>query len=239
MPKKKQKEQKAPAPDPFSNNPFTKLKGIALEEKTQQKPAEKKNETKPEQKSDELFIHAMSGVRRLDNSETGRPAGKKTGKLKKEEITGIPALKKPLPREEVAARKTFLQELEKLQLDVQFKDSLPEEDELRPLPGNRLKQIKRGIIKLNRQLDLHGLTREEAVESLMPFLRSAQAVGEKAVLVITGKGIHSAVEPVLQQTVAAWLRDQGRELVGEFAPAPPEMGGNGAFVIFLHPLTNN
>ncbi len=239
MPKKKQKEQKAPNPPPFSNNPFTKLKGIVLEEQTQQKPVEKKKETKPEQKSDELFIQAMAGVRRLDNKEPVRPAVKKTGKFKKEEITGIPTFKKPLPREEIAARKTFLQELEKLQLDVQFKDSLPEDDELRPLPGNRLKQIKRGIIKLNRQLDLHGLTREEAVESLMPFLRSAQAVGEKAVLVITGKGIHSAVEPVLQQTVAAWLRDQGRELVGEFAPAPPEMGGNGAFVIFLHPLTNN
>ncbi len=239
MPKKKQKEQKTPAPAPFSNNPFEKLKGIAVEEHAQPKPAEKKPVKKPEQIADNLFLLAMAGVRRLDNNETAKPAAKKIGNLKKEETTERPTVKKPLPREEVAARKTFLKELEKLQLDVQFKDSLPEEDELHPLPGNRLRQIKRGIIQLNRQLDLHGLTREEAVESLMPFLRSAQSIGEKAVLVITGKGIHSVAEPVLQQTVAAWLRDQGRELVAEFAPAPSEMGGNGAFVIFLHPLTNN
>ena len=55
-------------------------------------------------------------------------------------------------------------------------------------------------------------------------------------LVITGKGSHSAEGPVLQQVVAGWLRDQGRDLITEYAPAPQEMGGSGAFVIFLRPL---
>jgi DNA-nicking Smr family endonuclease len=55
-------------------------------------------------------------------------------------------------------------------------------------------------------------------------------------LVITGKGLNSPGEPVLQQVVAGWLRDAGRELVVEFSPAPREMGGNGAFVVFLRPM---
>jgi DNA-nicking Smr family endonuclease len=58
---------------------------------------------------------------------------------------------------------------------------------------------------------------------------------QAAVLVITGKGNNSTGEPVLQQAVAAWLRDAGRELVLEIAPAPREMGGSGAFVVFLRP----
>jgi DNA-nicking Smr family endonuclease len=82
-------------------------------------------------------------------------------------------------------------------------------------------------------LDLHGLRREEALAALPRFLRSALQKGQKAVLVITGKGNHSAEEPVLQQAVASWLREAGRELVVEFAPAPREMGGSGAFVVFL------
>ena len=95
--------------------------------------------------------------------------------------------------------------------------------------------MKRGVITVDYQLDLHGLTRDEALAELSRFLRTARAKGQTAVLVITGKGNHSTTEPVLQLAVTAWLRDAGRELVVEFAPAPREMGGSGAFVIFLRP----
>lgn len=237
MSPKKQKEQKPAATAPFRNNPFAALKGIAVEAAAPPpEPVKKIAAPKPEPAGEDLFKRAMSGVRRLDDDATG--ASSKTGsKKKREATTSTPqALSaKPLAREEVTARKTFLQEVEKLQLDVRFEDSLPD-DELRPLNGNRLRQLKRGIIQLDRQLDLHGLTREEAIESLGPFLQAARTGGEKGVLVITGKGHHSAEGPVLQQVVAGWLRDQGRDLITEYAPAPQEMGGSGAFVIFLRPL---
>jgi len=77
------------------------------------------------------------------------------------------------------------------------------------------------------------LTREEALNALPRFLRNAAAYGEKAVLVITGKGLNSPGEPVLQQAVAGWLQESGKGLVLEFAPAPRDMGGHGAFVVFL------
>jgi len=126
-----------------------------------------------------------------------------------------------------------------LKLEVKFTEQLPDEDELKPLSGNRLKQLKRGIITVDHQLDLHGLTRDEALAELPLFLRSARLKGQTAALVITGKGNNSPAEPVLQQAVSAWLRDAGRDLVVEFAPAPREMGGSGAFVVFLRPLSTS
>ncbi|MDK9716392.1 MAG: Smr/MutS family protein [Trichlorobacter sp.] len=236
MSPKKQKEQKPATPAPFRNNPFATLKGIVAEATPAPDPVKKVATPKPEPAGEELFRQAMSGVRRLDDDATAASA-KNVSRKKHGVAASRPQdlLTKPLAREEITARKTFLQEVEKLQLDVRFEDSLPD-DELRPLNGNRLRQLKRGIIQLDRQLDLHGLTREEAVESLAPFLQAARTAGEKGVLVITGKGNHSAEGPVLQQVVAAWLRDQGRDLITEYAPAPQEMGGSGAFVIFLRPL---
>jgi DNA-nicking Smr family endonuclease len=77
------------------------------------------------------------------------------------------------------------------------------------------------------------------LDALPRFLNTARTKGQKAALVITGKGNHSTDQPVLQQTVAAWLRDAGRTFIVEFTPAPREMGGNGAFVVFLRPLPSD
>lgn len=236
MAKKKQQHPPAPAKEkPFSTSPFAALKGVVVEaaRPAAAEPVKPAVQPVPKRSEDDLFLQAMDGVQRMEPQPTS---------TKKRLQAGLPPscqqsqpARKALPRDEVTARKDFLQAVEKLQLDVRFSDSLPD-DELRPLQGNRLRQLKRGIIQLNRQLDLHGLTRDEALASLTPFLSAARAAGEKGVLVITGRGIHSVDGPVLQQTVAGWLRDQGRELVAEFAPAPAEMGGSGAFVVFLRPL---
>jgi DNA-nicking Smr family endonuclease len=96
-----------------------------------------------------------------------------------------------------------------------------------------MRQLKRGAIRIDYELDLHGLTREEALESLAAFVTGAFNRGQTAVLVITGKGNNSPGEPVLVGAVAGWLRDRGRGMVAEFAPAPRQMGGGGAFVVFL------
>ena len=237
MSRRQQQDQKPAKEKPFSNNPFSALKGVVVEEARPVTPEPAKLTVKPvpERSDDDLFLQAMSGVQRMDPQPMVKKKQTPPGSaLPRQQMQPT---SRPLPRDEVAARKTFLQEVEKLRLDVRFEDSLPD-DELRPLNGNRLRQLKRGIIQLDRQLDLHGLTREEALESLAPFIASARMAGEKGVLVITGKGTHSADGPVLQQLVAGWLRDQGRELVAEYAPAPQELGGSGAFVIFLRPLDN-
>ena len=176
----------------------------------------------------DLFLQAMGDVRQLD----GRIAplhGSKTTKTLPPSAP-VKAGKIEIDR---AEREAFNVAIGQLKLDVTFADGVPDEDELKPLAVNRLRQFKKGVITIDRQLDLHGLTRDEALAALPRFLRNARAHGEKAVLIITGKGNNSPAEPVLQQAVAGWLREQGKDVVVEFAPAPREMGGSGAFVVFL------
>lgn len=237
MARKKIKDQPPAKEKQFSTNAFEALKRLTIDEPAKPEPAAKTPKTpapRQEPEADDLFRQAMTGVRPLDGQP--QPKQKKTAGRSVKPLSNTPKPAPSLPRDEVLGRKTFLQELDKLKLDVRFEDRLPEDNELRPLSGNRLRLVKRGIIRLDRQLDLHGLTREEALEALATFLTSARQAGEKAVLVITGQGLHSIDGPVLQQAVAGWLRDQGRGLVLEYAPAPRELGGSGALLVFLRPL---
>ena len=181
-------------------------------------PTERLREVVPDT---DLFLREMSGVRPLDKEETAplavpRKIAAATARVEDEE------------------RRVFLKALDGLELDVRFRDELPDDVRpLRPLSTSRMRQLKRGEIRVDLELDLHGLTREEALQSLNRFIAGAHARGQKAVLVITGKGNNSPEEPVLLRAVAGWLQDKGREMVAEFAPAPRDMGGSGAFVVFL------
>lgn len=237
MTKKKSKPSQ-PAKPVFTTAPFAALRGLTVAHTPKTRPDTTPQAAlppSPETESDLLFRQAMAGVRPINQEQaTPKKAARSDQPARSAKTGHKPA--SALPRDEVIGRKTFLQALDRLKLDVRFEDHLPEDDELRPLTGNRLRQVKRGIIRLDRQLDLHGLTREEALEALPPFLTAARQAGEKGVLVITGQGRHSAQGPVLHQAVTSWLRDQGRELVLEFAPAPRELGGAGALVIFVRPL---
>lgn len=100
-------------------------------------------------------------------------------------------------------------------------------------PSNRMRQLKRGIIHIQRELDLHGQIKDEALASLERFIGEAYSRSRQAVLVITGKGINSPEGPVLQGAVSHWLSERGKGMVAEFVSAPREMGGSGAFVVFL------
>jgi len=216
-------------PGKFAAKPFTSLKGFQSENA---KPPGKTAIPKPpppapvEVEDEILFLRAMTEVKRLN---TAPPAGKG-------------ASKPPPPGRAVAEEESrvFLQAVETMHLDVTFRDELPEDvAPLRPAGTNRLRQLRRGALRIDLELDLHGLTREEALASLERFVAGAFNRGHKAVLVITGKGNNSPEEPVLQGAVAGWLRDRGKGMVAEFSPAPRQMGGSGAFVVFLKEKAND
>lgn len=239
-PKQKEKE--------FSVSPFQALKGVALGAGEQQeaatgkpgkppgkapapparqgaskaKPAapQKPAKSREEMEDDLLFFDAMAGVQRLDPSAAPPAQVKAHQEVRTQRNTEDAEL--------------FLKAIEALRMDVRFTDQLPESDEQpRPAPVNRLRQLRRGSIRIDLQLDLHGLTKEEALENLARFVRGAYNRGQKGVLVITGKGNNSPGEPVLKAAVAKWLRESGKGMVSEFVQAPQDMGGGGAVVIFL------
>lgn len=230
MAKKKQRHQNPPKPKEFHATPFGALKGVAVPEAEPAQPTKPAPKKAPESADNglDLFLQAVADVRPFHPSEK-KPVRVGSHPLQKKAIKAGEELV-------IVEEGAFLEEIGRLKLDTKFTDSLPDEGELQPLAGNRLRQVKRGVVSVNHQLDLHGLTRDEALEALPRFLHSAQKKGQKAVLVITGKGNHSPEEPVLHQAVASWLRDAGRAIVLEFAPAPREMGGSGAYVVFLRQL---
>jgi DNA-nicking Smr family endonuclease len=231
---KKKRPDTPSKPLQFRTSPFSNLKGVVtapVSAPSAESPAPVTAPVTQEIDGAELFLQAMGDVKVLDGSRLN--AGKDTLQPRKRHAASAETKTMPTSPQDSAAAELFLQEIGRLKLEVKFIETLPDEDELKPLSGNRLKQLKRGVVSVDYQLDLHGLTRDEALAELPRFLRTARAKGQAAVLVITGKGYNSPSGPVLQQAVAAWLRDAGRELVVEFAPAPREMGGSGAFVVFL------
>ena len=232
---KKKRPDTPPKPPQFRTSPFSSLKGVvtATAPPSEEPPAKVTVQVPHEDDGAALFLQAMDDVKKLDGSRQNAGIGVVSPQQRHTVSSGT-TNKPPAPLDTDAAE-LFLQEIGRLKLEVKFTENLPDEDDLKPLSGNRLKQLKRGVISVDYQLDLHGLTRDEALAELPRFLRTARIKEQTAVLVITGKGHNSTGEPILQQAVAAWLREAGRELVVEFAPAPREMGGSGAFVVFLRP----
>jgi DNA-nicking Smr family endonuclease len=233
---RKKHQNTPPKPLQFTSAPFRVLKGVTVlsEPVSVELPAKQTPPVQSEENGSDIFLQAMAGTKRLHDTAHIRDISSTTVKSATGTQANSKVSKSP---DEIIADELFKQEIGRLKLEVKFTEQVPDEDELKPLVGNRLKQLKRGIITVDHQLDLHGLTRDEALAELPRFLRSARLRGQVAALVITGKGLNSSSEPVLQQAVAAWLRDAGRELVVEYAPAPREMGGSGAFVVFLRPIS--
>lgn len=211
----------------FAAKPFAVIKGLqvvaAKPASTARHPAPA--ERPPTEDDDALFLREMAGVSRI------RPARKPRA-----ESTGTAREKHAASHRETTAEDDalFIEALGKLRMDVRFTDELPEpEPAPAPRRSSRLKQLRRGTIRLDLELDLHGLTRDEALDCLSSFVSAAFRRGQQAVLVITGKGHNSPGEPVLQKGVASWLGNEGAGMVAEFLPAPIDLGGTGAFLVFL------
>lgn len=103
----------------------------------------------------------------------------------------------------------------------------------RPGIGNDvLSRLRRGQWVIQRQLDLHGMRRDEARDALGLFLREAKKQGIRCVRIIHGKG-HGSInkEPVLKHKVRNWLVQ--KEEVMAFCQARPADGGAGALIVLL------
>ncbi len=76
-----------------------------------------------------------------------------------------------------------------------------------PPPGldaKRWKELRRGRLKPERTLDLHGRRAQEAHGAVRAFLAAAQADGLRCVAVVTGKG-SSSEGGVLRRELPHWL----------------------------------
>ena len=95
-----------------------------------------------------------------------------------------------------------------------------------------VRRLRRGLISIEGELDLHGLSQMSARYQLTEFLTAARNAGRRCVRIVHGKGYRSGARgPVLKMAVDLWLR---RHLdVMAFTSARAIDGGTGAVYVLL------
>lgn len=101
-------------------------------------------------------------------------------------------------------------------------------------------KFRKGEFKIERRLDLHGLTEKEAFEAVGSFIRNAYLQSLRCVLIITGKGLTRETDDwydkkgILKECVPAWLNTpELRPLILAASYAKQEDGGTGALYVLL------
>ena len=96
------------------------------------------------------------------------------------------------------------------------------------------RKLRKGGWSIQRELDLHGLRREDARDALSNFIRETHKLGIRCVRVVHGKGLGSPGKmPVLKSKVQSWLIQKNEVLA--FVQARGDEGGAGALVVLLTP----
>jgi len=95
-----------------------------------------------------------------------------------------------------------------------------------------VRRLRRGEYRVEREIDLHGLTVAEAKHALRQFLIEALERRVRCVRIVHGKGLRSGHRgPVLKAAVSAVLRRTGAVLA--YVSARPADGGTGALYVLL------
>ena len=229
MAKKKNKPAKS-APKDFSNNPFESLKGLSASEvqscdssRNQTEHQTSKQMQAEDDKASGSFAEEMAflGVKKLKDDDQESIADG--------EIIEA-AASSPGSGHDESDTAVFLHaigNMEKVFKD-EYSGDMPEK---RAVP-RRMKQVERGQLIPEDELDLHGLTVDEAKTKVLFFLQNAIYQGFSIVLLITGRGLHSASGPVLRSAMEQLLSEQTGQVV-EWGVAPRRYGGEGALVAFL------
>lgn len=227
MTKKRKNRKQEQGHGAFQNSPFTALKGIAgktpAPPTAAPEPAPRKD---PSDEDDEsLFLRSVSGAKKIASKVDREP---------EPQTPPADAGVRVRADDEEAGRALFLQALGSIGT-AGFREEPADQEEDAPVrsASSRMRQLKRGTLRISEELDLHGFLKDEALRRLEHFIISASARGLEAVLVITGKGHNSPEGPVLPGAAEAWLRDRGKGMVAEFHAAPRDRGGSGALVVYL------
>lgn len=171
-----------------------------------------------------LFRHAVGAAAPLpegNRAELERPPPAPHPRKREEDEAAV-------LREAIAAPLSFEDRIDIGDEGVHLRDGLPR---------RVLTDLRRGRWVVQAELDLHGLTRDEARSALGHFLHEALEHGYRCVRLIHGKGLGSpGREPVLKHLSRGWLMQ--REEILAFCQARPHDGGEGALLVLLRAPRN-
>ncbi len=95
-----------------------------------------------------------------------------------------------------------------------------------------LRKLRRGLVPVEDELDLHGLNQARAREMLADFIALSRAERRRCVRIIHGKGTRSGARgAVLKSAVNEWLRRHFDVMA--FTSAKAIDGGTGAVYVLL------
>lgn len=96
------------------------------------------------------------------------------------------------------------------------------------------RELRKGKWKIDKKIDLHGMTQSAAKAALEKFILAAQKQDKRTLLIITGKGSRSTGGGVLRRMLPHWLElPPLKGIALALTPARPEDGGDGAFYLRL------
>jgi DNA-nicking Smr family endonuclease len=97
-----------------------------------------------------------------------------------------------------------------------------------------IERLKNGDFSIQKSLDLHGCSKENARELFEEFLKEAILSGIHCVRVIHGRGLKSKEKPVLKERLKSWiLKAMNRKWIVAFSSCKMCDGGPGATYILL------
>ncbi len=102
------------------------------------------------------------------------------------------------------------------------------------LDARTMERLRRGRMRPEARLDLHGMTQDEAHEAVTGFIAASRSAGRRCVILITGRGRVAKGGGILREQTPRWLNLQPvRGNILGFAEAQPKHGGAGALYVLL------
>ena len=96
------------------------------------------------------------------------------------------------------------------------------------------RMIRKGRLRHDSELDLHGMTQREARKTVGSYLANSAMSGARMVRIICGRGLHSrSGSMLLRDTLPTWLQTDFEGWVARSFRAPRELGGEGAWYVIL------
>ena len=139
----------------------------------------------------------------------------------------------PIPVQRIEDERAVLEELSRLAGGADDVEIEEDHAYLRPgLPREVLRKLRRLHWVVQGELDLHGLTGDEAALATARFLAESSRRGLRCLRIIHGKGRGSPNrEPVLRGRIRRLLARKSEVLA--FSEPPPAHGGSGAVIVLL------
>jgi DNA-nicking Smr family endonuclease len=108
----------------------------------------------------------------------------------------------------------------------------PKPKQGREISGAQMDELKKGTMRIDARLDLHGMTQFDAFRELNHFMQKQTRRGARLLLIITGKGKN--LDGILRANLPGWLMEgEFQNQILTIHPAHLRHGGDGATYVLL------